>query len=220
MQSLKTETDLQFYGENELEQKKNLTEDTENAFATITDNAEKIHKYYICSNRECTDICHLDKAKMTKDKKFQHKWLFDQTMSRCSNTCIQCLTYIDGLGMFCAVCRMSNVSRPKNDSIVWNSEPNVRYQTETVRGHLVCTSDHKTMHVDGVETERLTRTSYFVEKEREEASKVSKVYEKIFHAVYWFAKEKIAMVKFKILNYLIRVLHILLGKSSLCCQIC
>ena len=34
-------------------------------------------------------------------------------------------------------------------------QPNVRYQTETVQGHLVCTSDHKTMHGDGVETEKL-----------------------------------------------------------------
>ena len=34
-------------------------------------------------------------------------------------------------------------------------------------------------------------------KEREEASKVNKVYEKIFHAVYWLAKEEIDVVKFK-----------------------
>ena len=47
----------------------------------------------------------------------------------------------------------------KNDSKVWNSEPNVRHQTEAVRGHLVCTSDHKTMHDDGVETEKLKTKS-------------------------------------------------------------
>ena len=55
MQSPITEIDLQFYSENELEQEKNLTENIENAFATITDNAEKIHNYYICSNWKC--IC-------------------------------------------------------------------------------------------------------------------------------------------------------------------
>ena len=43
MPSPKTETDLQFYGENELEQEKNLTENIENAFATIADNVEKIY---------------------------------------------------------------------------------------------------------------------------------------------------------------------------------
>ena len=48
MRSPKTKIDLQFYGEKELEQEKNLTENIENAFATITDNAEKIHNYYIC----------------------------------------------------------------------------------------------------------------------------------------------------------------------------
>ena len=142
-------------------------------------------------------ICHLDIAKMTKDKKFQHKWLFDPTMAKFSHTGIWCLTYINSLGMFCAVCRMSNVSQPKNDSKIWNSEHNVRCQTETMQGHLVCTSDHKTMHGDGVETEKLKSKSYFVEKEREEASKINKVYEKIFHAVYWLAKEEIIVVKFK-----------------------
>ena len=136
--------------------------------------------YYICSKRKCTDICHLDIAKMTKDKKFQHKWLFDPTMAKCGHTGIWCLTYIDGLWMFCAVCRMSNVSQPKNNSKVWNPESNVGYRTETMQGHLVCTSDNKTMHGNGVETKKLKRKSYFVEKEREQASKISKVYEKFF----------------------------------------
>ena len=63
-----------------------------------------IYMYYICSKWKCTDICHLDKAKMVEDKKFQHKWLFDPTMAKCSHTGTWCLTYIDGLGMFCAVC--------------------------------------------------------------------------------------------------------------------
>ena len=85
-------------------------------------------------------------------------------MAKCSHTGIWCLTYSDGLGMFCAVCQMSNVSQPKNDSKVWNSELNVRYQTKTVQGHLVCTSNHKTIHGDGVGTEKRKRKSYFVEK--------------------------------------------------------
>ena len=191
MPSPKTEIDLQFYGGSELEQGKNLTtENIENAFAMITDITEKIHNYYICSKRKCTDICHLVKAKMRKDTKFQHKWLFDPTVAKCSYTGIWCLTNIDGLGMSCAVCQMSNASQLKNDSKVWNSGLNVRYETETVQGHLVCTLDHKTMHGDGVGTEKL-RKSYFVEKEREEASKVNKAYEKVFHAAYWLAKEEI-----------------------------
>ena len=33
---------------------------------------------------------------MAKDKKFQHKWLFDPTIAKCSQTGIWCLTYIDG----------------------------------------------------------------------------------------------------------------------------
>ena len=42
MQSPKTEIDLQFYGENKLQQEKNLTENTENAFVTIIDNVQKL----------------------------------------------------------------------------------------------------------------------------------------------------------------------------------
>ena len=41
---------------------------------------------------------------MTKDKKFQHKWLLDPTMATCIHTGIWCLTYIDDPGMFCAIC--------------------------------------------------------------------------------------------------------------------
>ena len=44
------------YDENKLEQEKNLTENIENACATITDNAEKTHSYYIFSKWKCTDI--------------------------------------------------------------------------------------------------------------------------------------------------------------------
>ena len=59
------------------------------------------------------------------------------------------------------------------------------------------------MHGDGAETEKPRKKSYIAEKEREETSKVNKVYEKSFHAVYWLLKEEIAMVKFKsILNLL------------------
>ena len=44
------------------------------------------------------------------------------------------------------------------------------------------------MHGDEAETEKLQGKSYFVEKEKEGATKVNKVYEKIFHAVHWLAK--------------------------------
>ena len=53
------------------------------------------------------------------------------------------------------------------------------------------------MYVDGIGTEKVKRKSYFAEKEREEASKVNKVYKNIFYAVYWLVKEEIAVVKFK-----------------------
>ena len=40
----------------------------------------KIHNY-LCKFAKCRDICFNDKATMTKDKKFQLKWIFDTNLA-------------------------------------------------------------------------------------------------------------------------------------------
>ena len=60
-----------------------------------------IHNYYFCQTRSKCDICELDNQEMTKDKKFQHKWLFDPQLAKCSATEIWSLVYINGKGIFC-----------------------------------------------------------------------------------------------------------------------
>ena len=61
---------------------------------------------------------------MTKDKKFQHKWIFDRDLAYYKKTGIYCLMYIDGKGMFCSLCRLANTVHPTNASI-WNFDPNI-----------------------------------------------------------------------------------------------
>ena len=110
-----------------------------------------IHNYYFCQTRSKCDICELDKRETAKDKKFQHKWLFDPQLAKCSATEIWSLVYIDGKGMFCSLCRCTNTLQPSNESKVWNCEPNVRYRPENVRNHMYTSADAtRTMHGDAI----------------------------------------------------------------------
>ena len=62
---------------------------------------------------------------MTKDNKFQHKWLFDPDYAFCKEAEDWNLVYIDGKGMFCTLCRTYN-TKQKNGLKQWNAVPNVR----------------------------------------------------------------------------------------------
>ena len=103
---------------------------------------------------------------MAKDKRFQHKWIFDKNLACCKETGIWCLMYIDGKGMFCNLCRLTNTMHPTNASKIWNCEPNIRYRAETVKDHFQDTKK-QTMHRDAVTIELAEYGSYFVEKEKE-----------------------------------------------------
>lgn len=156
---------LQFYGQNEDTQSKQLGEIIQTSFMNQFPGSlkpEQIHNYYLCKQRKCNDICKSDKEKMSKDNKFQHKWLNDPNIARCKATGIWSLCYIDTKGMFCAMCRLHNVDQPTNHSKVWNTEANTRCRTETVRGHLK--DDDKDMHGEAVKREALKQKSYFTVK--------------------------------------------------------
>ena len=83
---------------------------------------------------------------MSKDNKFQHKWLFDPKIAFCDKSHKWCLTYIDGKGMFCALCRIYN-TKQSNDLKVWNSTANLRCRTETIRQHFQSKSS---IHIQAV----------------------------------------------------------------------
>ena len=73
-----------------------------------------VHNYYFCREKNCKEICSADLKAMSKDNKFQHKWLFDQSYSFCENTTKWNLVYIEGESMFCAVCREFDAKQKKN----------------------------------------------------------------------------------------------------------
>ena len=103
---------------------------------------------------------------MTKEKKFQKKWIFDENLAYCAETGIWCLIYINGKRMFCNLCRLANTMHSTNASKVWNWEPNIRYRAETIKDHFKNDTFKQTMHKDAVTTELAEYDSYFVEKER------------------------------------------------------
>lgn len=193
---------LIFYCTDAAEQDQNLEAAIKNAFAPFIDDLSIIHNYYLCKSRKCSKISQHDCDQITKDKKFQHKSLFDQSLALCEHTGIWRLTYIDGLGMFCSVYRMNDDVQLSNDLKVWNSEPNVRYQTETVKGHFAASSNVQTMHGIAVTTKKM-KAAYFLEKERKIDGEINVVYEKIIRPMYWLAKEDNAVSKFlSLLNLL------------------
>ena len=73
----------------------------------------KVHNYYFCTEKNCKEICSADLKAMSKDNKFQHKWLFDPSYSFCENTTKWNLVYIEGEGMFFAVCRKFDAKQKK-----------------------------------------------------------------------------------------------------------
>lgn len=151
-----------------------------------------IHHYHICSIRKCKCISKTDIKKMTTKNKFQHKWLTDPELSLCSKTNEWCLTYIDGKGMFCALCRKYNVNM-SNGLKTWNSVADVRYRTEALRGHLQSKSSS---HEEAAHAHKRISSSYFDKaEENKEKHLKNEVYHKVFHALYWIGKEELPTKK-------------------------
>ena len=144
---------------------------------------------------------------MTKDKKFQHKWLFDPQLTKCSATEICSFVYIDGKGMFCSLCCCTNTLQPSNESKVWNCEPNVLYCPDTIRNHMYPSIDAaRTMHGDAIQSELLLMSSYFVRKEKEIEDQRDGVLTKVLYSIYWLCKEEVAHSK---LNFMLKLLEII-----------
>ena len=65
--------------------------------------------------------------KKQKDK-FQHKWLFEESLAFSKETGMWWLLYVEGQGMFCLLCRIHNTKNPFNKDSKFNSEPSVRFK--------------------------------------------------------------------------------------------
>ena len=200
---------LTYYGKSTVEQNQAIKEKILFSFKSVFPELQEsaIHNYYFCQTRSKCDICELDKQEMTKDKKFQHKWLFDPQLAKCSATEIWSLVYIDGKGMFHSLCCCTNTLQLSNKSKVWNCEPNVRYPPDTVRNHMYPSIDAaRTMHGDAIQSELLLMSSYFVRREKEIKDQRGGVLTKVLHSIYWLCKEEVAHSK---LNPVLKLLEII-----------
>ena len=166
-----------------------------------------IHNYYFCQTMSKCDICELDKQEMTKGKKSQHKWLFHPQLAKCSAPKIWSLVYINEKGMFCSFCHCTNILQPRNESKVWNCEPNVRYCPDTVGNHMYPSGDAaRTMHGDAKQSEFLLMSSDFVRREKEIKDQRDDVLTKALYSIYWLCKEEGVHSK---LNSILKLLEII-----------
>ena len=186
---------LTFYGKTQEEQQKNLADIiTQSCKNALGKQDIVIHNYYICQ-KDC-DISDEDKITMVKHKNFQHKWLFDPTLSCCTQTHIWSLCYVEGKGMFCALCQMHDGAHPQSKDTTWNKHPNVRYRPETIRGHMNKDPNSKeTMHSNSASKELMKYTSFFVKESQNSEKTLNASYEKVFTSLYWLCKEEIAVSK-------------------------
>ena len=136
-------------------------------------------------------MCSRSCQKMSKDNKFQHKWIFDPKLAFCDKSHKWCLTYIDGKGMFCALCRIYNTEHG-NESKAWNSTGNVRCRTGTIRMHF---ESKTSIYNQAVASDAQHKVSYFVKEKNKEDELKDVAYDNVFRALYWLAKEEIANTK-------------------------
>ena len=80
---------------------------------------------------------------MSKNKKLQHKQLFNPAIGQWPDTSIWILFFfIEGHGMFCRFLQMHDTLQPTTGLKVWNTSPKIKYQQETLQLHfnsIVCT---------------------------------------------------------------------------------
>ena len=200
---------LTYYGKSTVEQNQAIKEKILFSFKSVFPELQEstIHNYYFCQTKSKCNIYELDKKEMTKDKIFQHKWLFDPQLAKCSATEIWFLVYINGKGVFYSFCHCNNTLQPSNESKVWNCEPNVRICPDTVRNDMFPSVDAaKTIYGDAVQSELLLMSSYFVRREKEIEDQRDGVLTKVLYSIYWLCKEEVAHSK---LNSMLKLLEII-----------
>jgi len=151
-----------------------------------------MHHQSLCSSNSC---CKLSAQEQTANKKlkdkFKHEWLFDKDISFCSDTGIWWLSYLEGKGMFCLLCRKHNEGSKFNKSKVFNLDGSVRFQKPTLIEH-----SNSQQHRDAISAEHLQRVSTFLREIIEKETAAHDVLFKPFHSLYWLAKEEIPNRKF------------------------
>ena len=165
-----------------------------------------LHSYYTCSGT-CTEVSKQEQQKQQgKGDKFQHSWLFEETLAFSRETGMWWLVYIEGQGMFCLLCGVHNTKNRFNKDSKFNCEPSIRYKRSALfnskaKGHPGGRKDlghaqstgHLATHL--LELER--RKSPLAQQHKAVQEKADKVTFNAMLSAYWLAHEEIANVKLK-----------------------
>ncbi|XP_028516259.1 uncharacterized protein LOC110243833 [Exaiptasia diaphana] len=156
---------------------------------SFSNKKENLHSFYTC--KTCTKLSYNETQRLkTKDDRFQHNWITDESLTYCQKTGYNWLIYIEGEGMFCLICRKHDSTNSINKAKKFNAEPGVRFKRKALQDH-----SNGQQHKSSVLAELIKRSSPFLaELDKRESSKQS-VYYNAFLAIYWLAKEEIANCK-------------------------
>ena len=163
-----------------------------------------LHSYYTCAG-SCSELSQSEQERQKgKGDKFQHRWLFEETLSFSKETGMWWLAFVEGEGLYCLLCRIHNTKNKFNKDSKFNCEPSVRYKRSAIinvkanpgdkkdLGHAQ-TSGHLNTH--SLELER--RKSPLAQQHKSVQEKVDKVTFNAMLSAYWLAYEEIANVKLK-----------------------
>lgn len=90
--------------------------------------SNSVHSFYTCLG-SCTQLSQNEQEKSEKLRdKFQHKWLFEESLAFLEETGMCWLICVEGQGMFCLLCRIHNTKNRFNKDSKFNNEPSVRFK--------------------------------------------------------------------------------------------
>ena len=173
-------------------------------------NSGSLHSYYTCKQAGCCSLKHNTKGK----DKFQHNWLFDQSLAYCHGTGMWWLIFVDDAraavgGMYCLLCRIHNTKNKYNKDAKFNTEPSVRYKKGAIFNPNAKEGDKKDLghsqsgsHLATVNLELSRRQDTMAKEYKQMTETVDKVTFNAMMSCYWLAKEEISNVKLPSLLHL------------------
>ena len=149
--------------------------------------AQHLHQFDVCFIRNCSSLSSPTDKDNKVQSKFRHEWLFDKSLGFCLSTEWNWCVYVEGQGMYCALCRKHKVQNKQNKSKTFVEEPSCRIRKATFKDHA-----NSQQHKDAIEAEHLQRVSGFHKAAEKGKAVKDEVYFNAFYSVYWLAKNEVA----------------------------
>ena len=131
-----------------------------------------VHNKVYCAKHCCSDLTLAEKTRILP-KKFSHSLIQQYWW----------LSYIEGQGLFCILCKKHNMKHDINKRDVFVNTPGQRFITDAVKSH-----GNSSVHKSAFEIEFTQRSSVFEKDHSEKKRVANSVYEKAFHSAYFLMK--------------------------------